>query len=247
MKGFRLRILLTILLGLLLFSTSVEARRLLFVSERNTDNIVRDLASEFNLKVSELMPLVKNLEAISNKEDFYYYLERIRKLSKNDRYTLIEFLKCLSTLKDREKADLVFALIESMHRLRASSYCLNSVLKDICDLPTELKDIKQGFETLLGMLIEITRIDPKEKDVQPDAYDFLRRFKEEVIAENWIKYPYLRNNFVFVITKVTQIMTERGERFSWDAFSQINIFLNRAGGDLKETERLIKEYYAEIK
>ncbi|MDD5614550.1 MAG: hypothetical protein PHQ54_05725 [Candidatus Omnitrophica bacterium] len=220
-----------------------DARRAVSISKADTEKISADLAAEFKLTASELMPLVENLEQAAGGEDFYYYLNRIRQLSEGQRHTLVEFLKCICALEERPKADLVFALVESMDRLSPSSYCVNSVLTDISGLPAELDGIKGGFEALLNMLTEITRIDPKKKDVQPDAYDFLRRFKEEVIAQGWKNYEYIRGNFMFTMEKVTQIMSERLERFCWDVFSQINICLNQADGDSKEADLLLRKYY----
>ncbi|HEO63758.1 MAG TPA: hypothetical protein ENN78_00625 [Candidatus Omnitrophica bacterium] len=114
---------------------------------------------------------------------------------------------------------------------------------NISGLPADLENIEGGFEVLLNMLTEITRMDPKEKDVQPDAYDFLRKFKESVIAQRWKNHEYVKENFIFTMEKVIQIMSERLEEFCWDAFSQVNICLNQADGDLEEAVRLLHRYY----
>ncbi|HEO63759.1 MAG TPA: hypothetical protein ENN78_00630 [Candidatus Omnitrophica bacterium] len=86
------KIILVLMVGVLFSASSVHARRSISASGIDAEKIAIDLAAEFNLSASELIPLVKDLEEVAGGDVFHYYLNRIRQLSRGERYTLVEFL-----------------------------------------------------------------------------------------------------------------------------------------------------------
>ncbi len=211
-----------------------------------TTQIVKDLEKNFGFNSRELPSLlaaVENLQiAVGNVDSlFRYYLTQIQKLSTKN--VVVNFINCIAAVRDRENVELVFNLIKELRRVKARDYFINGILEDISHLSQELDDIKDEFPILLYALIAVTESTLQE-DYQPQVYNFLRRFREEIINKRWINYEYIKEYFSEVMDMVVKITIRNLEANMWDALTQINIFLRDTKGNWPQAKYLLNKFYS---
>ncbi|MCD6080679.1 MAG: hypothetical protein B6D53_01130 [Candidatus Omnitrophica bacterium 4484_49] len=208
--------------------------------------ITKDLEKNFGVNSWELpllLTAVENLRVAVEDDDglFRYYITQIQELSTKN--VVVNFINCIAVVRKRENVELVFNLIKEFRRLKARDYFINGILEDIHHLPQELNDIEDGFSILLHALITVTK-STLEEDYQPQAYNFLRRFREEIISKQWINYEYIKKHFPQVMETVIDITTRNLETDMWNALTQINICLNEAKGNWPQAKYLLDKFYS---
>ncbi|RKY34783.1 MAG: hypothetical protein DRP73_05190 [Candidatus Omnitrophota bacterium] len=208
--------------------------------------IAKDLEKTFGVNSWELpllLTAVENLRVAVEDDDglFRYYITQIQELSTKN--VVVNFINCIAVVRKRENVELVFNLIKEFRRLKAGDYFINGILEDIHHLPQELNDIEDGFPKLLHALITVTK-STLEEDYQPQAYNFLRRFREEIISKQWINYEYIKKHFPQVMETVVDITTRNLEADMWNALTQINIYLNETKGNWPQAKYLLDKFYS---
>jgi hypothetical protein len=235
---FNLRIVSILITINLTFTSSLYARRVRIVQITNEWETVFKISPQ---EKSKLSAAIENLWlAVEHNDDlFHYYINRIKELSTP--HVLLTFIQCVAAVREKQNVNLIFDLIQEFRRSNAGDYFINGTLEDIRHLPDELGNIEGGFQILMNALITITGL--TEEDHQPEAYNFLRRFREEIIIDNWINHRYIREHFARVIKKIVDIRKKGLEQNMWNALNQINIYLNDTNGNWKETENRLDEFY----